>query len=846
MNRLKENSAKHSFFILSAASAFQGALALLQFIFAPSFERSLPYLSVVFFLIVWVGLSLLLAFFEAKQAPRWLAWRGQFTQPKTRDLLLLAALCIIFIRVAIWYVRSLLDAQLFLQIGGYLDLLAPVFNLGALTCLEIVLAIALVNSKGTEIQSRPGLRNFLVLFLFLISLGIFSLRTKLGIAPSYPEDWGRGLPAVPLLEWQILLAIALCFIYLLLESKYKKLHTHRADFFICVLIWLGASTLWLSQPVIPSPSALASRAPNFEMYPFIDSQTYDEVAQSILVGNGFGANQIPQRPLYALFLAVLHTLAGQDYSRMIFAQTLFFAFFPVLLFLFGRDFFNRSIGISIALLAILRDYVSNFVAPFTGNLSYSKLYLSEIPTAIFLLLLLSVGTRWVKSKFSFVYGVLFGGILGLAMLIRTQTIVALPLILLFGVLTQKVKFAQIIKSAILLLLTTGLVIAPWLWRNWQVTGELVFDNPESQTMNLALRYSRVNGKDWQVARLPGETAGAFSARLKEIAIEAIRSNPAGAAWALTNTFLNHAVNNLLLLPLRDEIKSYRELFLPASAFWESWEGAPNVAQSVILIFYIGIFSLGVIAAWMKTSWLGVLPLALNLIYNLWTSIALLSGQRFMLAMDWSIYFYDLIGLVTLIGFLLLPMRHGRVWLTQWLAPEPDPLKVLAPNFAVPKMVVIAVIFFGMGLTLPLAEKIFPKKYPPLSQGQLLNQLTNSPALKDSTVNSACLHKLSSENQLSVLQARALYPRFYPAGDGEDFTDTPGYKIVNESRIVFDIVGQKNGRVIFPVAQYPDFFPHASDITLVYNSNQELWFILVSQNQNERFYVSDRFDLSLCK
>jgi hypothetical protein len=98
-----------------------------------------------------------------------------------------------------------------------------------------------------------------------------------------------------------------------------------------------------------------------------------------LIGNGFGVDKIPQRPLYIVFLAVLHVLVGQDYGDMIVVQSIFLALFPVLLYLLGREFFGRPIGISIALLAILRDYTSNLVSPFTGNLSYSKLYLAEIP-----------------------------------------------------------------------------------------------------------------------------------------------------------------------------------------------------------------------------------------------------------------------------------------------------------------------------------------------------------------------------------------------------------------------------------------------------------------------------------
>jgi hypothetical protein len=125
------------------------------------------------------------------------------------------------------------------------------------------------------------------------------------------------------------------------------------------------------------------------------------------------------------------------------------AIFPVLLYLFGREFLGRPIGISIAGLAILRDYTSNLVSPFTGNLSYSRLYLSELPTALLLVLFLWVGVRWIKSGFPAFPGVLMGGVLGVAMLIRTQVIVALPVLLFFGILAHPKKLFPAIKGAFL-------------------------------------------------------------------------------------------------------------------------------------------------------------------------------------------------------------------------------------------------------------------------------------------------------------------------------------------------------------------------------------------------------------
>jgi hypothetical protein len=93
---------------------------------------------------------------------------------------------------------------------------------------------------------------------------------------------------------------------------------------------------------------------------------------------------------------------------------------------------------------------------------------------------------------------------------------------------------------------------------------------------------------------------------------------------------------------------------------------------------------------------------------------------------------------------------------------------------------------------------------------------------------------------------AIFPRYYSAGEGESFTDSVGYKVVDESRLVFDLVGQGSGRFIFKISQQPDFFPQASDVTLILSGNGELWFVFVKQGAVERFYISDSVDLSVCQ
>jgi len=848
-------SFKNKWNILFCAWALHGAIALWQFLVQPSggysvlFGISFKQALIGGSLLIWIVLNLFLIFSVSRKSQRLFNLLELLKKPAVKDGMFAFATLTVFLRVCLGIVQAVAVRTTDFRYIGYVDLLSPLLNLMTVILVEVI-ALILFFTFRKQVEYKKLIKSFSMKFLLvLIPLGFTALYvslTKMGIAVIYKGDWARGLPAVPLLEWQIILACVLCMGMVIAESNGKVLKIPRLDLWIALVIWLGTAVLWLSHPVVPNSLALEPRAPNFEIYPFNDAQTYDEFSQSVLIGNGFGENEIPQRPLYVVFLTILHVLVGQNYGNVIALQSIIFALFPVLLYLFGKEFFGRPIGISIALLAMLRDYTSNLVSPFTGNLSYSKLYLSEIPTAMLLILFLLIGMRWIKSGFPIFSGFLMGGILGVAMLIRTQVVVAFPVLLLLAFVAQHKKAALIIKGAMLALIAIILVISPWFWRNWKMTGELIFDNPESQMANLALRYSRLNGVDVNIMPLPGESNSEFTARLVELATQAINSNPSGIARGIANSFLNHGVSNILVFPLRNTLRNFGELWIPIDPFWQKWEGRPTLSQGTLLLFYVLLFGLGLSAAWHRNGWLGFLPLGVNLAYNLWTSLALLSGQRFMLTMDWSIYLYYMIGIFSLLSVFLFTLEKGRSMILKWH--EANMLSIGQPveQKKWRQYVFAGVLFLGIGASLPFSETVFPKKYPPVEQDVMLNNLVSSPALKQANIDAACFQKVIDDNQLRIFQGRAVYPRYYKMGEGETFTDSFGYKTVDEGRLVFQMIGQANQRFVFPMSEPPDFFPNGSDVALVLDQSREPRFVYVKQGENERLYISESFDFSTCQ
>ncbi len=769
-------------------------------------------------------------------------------RPSAQDSIFILATLALFAQVCLGIFQSIADKNIF-RIVGYLDRLAPLLGLTAMVLAEIIALILFVTFRE-KIEDKKSLKSFSVKLLIVVALlavtVFYIAQTGMGIDPIYKGDWARGQPAVPLLEWQILLSCIFCAGAVLAENQSRISKISHPDLWIALAVWAFTVVLWLSQPVVPNSSALEPLDPNFEIYPFSDAQTYDEFAQSLLIGNGFGG-EIPQRPLYVVFLTLFHLIAGQNYENVIILQSLILALFPVLLYLFGREFFGRPIGISIALLAALRDYTSNLVSPFTGNITHSKLYLSEIPTAMLLVLFLWIGLRWIKAGFPAFPAFLMGGILGTAMLVRTQVVTAFPVLLLFAFFVQPKKVNPIFKGALLVSITMLLTVSPWLWRNWRMTGELIFDNPGSQIANLALRYNRLNGVAVNILPLPGESDSEYNARLVELADQAMEQNPAGIARGIFNSFLNHGVNNILLLPLRNTLKDIGEVWTPANPFWQKWEGRPTTSQSMLLTFYILLFGLGVTTAWQRNGWMGFLPLGVNLIYNLWTSIALLSGQRFMVSMDWSIYLYYAIGLFALVGAFLFTLERGRTAIVGWYENNFRPTAIQTSPTGWHGYILAGMLFLGIGSLLPLMETIFPEKYSNAYQAGLSRAMLESASPVEAGISTACLQEILARNDVAIRYGRALYPRYYEPKGGEAFTDSFGYKVSDEGRLVFTLLQQKQSfpRIVFPMEQSPSFFPHASDVILISGDEGTVWFAFTRQDGKSVFHVSDNFDASTC-
>lgn len=732
-------------------------------------------------------LSVVLFFYDRFPAFSWLIDAQRLE--RVQDVgFVLSFLAIFIAPVSIVVLHSLPDGP---EYAAYAERLTPLAVWVSLAGVEfIVFTMFLRYQQGIRLIGKLDghlIRMLAWVFAALSGIFWFVANTKIGLT----QDKNMGAPAIPLLEWQVILIFLLLTVIAFTPWRYFE----RWERWAALLIYVLTVTLWLSQPINPAYTATPPRAPNFEIYPFSDPQIYSQYAQAALVGNGFLYPDVPSRAFYVAFLTWAHWLGIQDYNLVVILQTLLLAWLPVSLYLIGRELGGRAVGLGLAAMPIFRDINSNIAVPFSSNVTYSKLFLSELPLALLLGFCTWVVIRWLKyDQRSVALPIWAGSLLGAASLVRTQSVALVVVIAFISLLVMQEKKRWLIGMSILGI-SLAFTLTPWLARNYVATGGLVVDNPISQVMTMARRWSGSWGNE-SIPRIAGETDAQYSSRMTGLALDAFRRDPQYILRTASNHFVNSEIASLMVLPIRSEVRSLSEIVLPRFAFWST---TITQRQMPLFLFYLMLFGVGVAASARRLGWLGMLPLSMGIFYNAWTALFFSSGERFVVPLDWTIYFYQVFGLVTLgvlfLGFTKSGYENASAWISD-LTQNQSAFSIPDTGSRMQVWIAIGAMFFFAIFT-PATESIFPQRFTPDLASTLEDQARSVPKAGE-----------------TVIYGRAVYPRYYFSGEGEPDSAKLGYAESEEPRLVFFVVGSSNGLVVFYLEDPPDFFPHASDVYLV--------------------------------
>ncbi|MDI6752153.1 MAG: glycosyltransferase family 39 protein [bacterium] len=205
--------------------------------------------------------------------------------------------------------------------------------------------------------------------------------------------------------------------------------------------------------------ALAVRAAFVLFFPSLfaaDTGQYDDIACSLLKGDGFSISGIPtagRPPLYPLFLAGVYSLFGQSHLAVKLVQAILGAISCIIVYLIAKESFNHKVGLWSGIAMTL----------YPPLISTAGFVLSEELTIILLAISTLFLIRAIKRE-AVSYYILTGIFLGLTTLCRSITLL-FPIFLYLTLLFSSSKRRGFVLIS-MLLVSMILTVAPWTIRNY--------------------------------------------------------------------------------------------------------------------------------------------------------------------------------------------------------------------------------------------------------------------------------------------------------------------------------------------------------------------------------------------
>lgn len=313
------------------------------------------------------------------------------------------------------------------------------------------------------------------------------------------------------------------------------------------------------------------RIPPGQRFAFGDSESYWALAKAIARGTpyefGPGPGRIFRTPGYPILLAPLFLV--RDHPPVFWARiegALLGTLAVAGVMCLGRSLFDDSAGYAAGVVSAI----------YPGAVGGSIFVLSEAPYCPLLVAQVVCWlAAWRSDKWKRIAALSFatGGIHGIATLMRPSHLLFVPFALALAMLSPNRRRHILIGT--LILAASGLTLAPWWWRNYQVVGRFV-----GTTLQLgASLYDGLN---------PNAT-GASDMRFVDPFVEAQRQADAAAGHTV-GTF-EERLDTRMRDAAVDWVKKHpaQVTWLAVRKFFRMWSPLPNAAEMQSWIFRIAIF-----------------------------------------------------------------------------------------------------------------------------------------------------------------------------------------------------------------------------------------------------------------
>jgi len=845
-----------SFALISAT----GILCLVWFLNTPSessavflFGYSLPRILLAFVLLIP---SMLFAALLAPRFDRVIRSIEEFLNKLVKKPLVFLNLWVGLLLLAIFWTLFFLPEkraiQWFSSLSLYISVAKPIWLFGIVFILiglsHLLNAKYKLSSKTIRNENKTIRLSILILFVFIVIVGSIAF---LGIGLGFDATvWNA--PGTPILSNQVFLVVIISILLLgtlfWLGKRFRKLQKSSASKFLdlglAVLIWIVAVVYWLAQPAPSTYYDTLPQPPNFQPYPLSDAFNHDVIANNVLIGEGFhfGGQIATRRPVYTLFLAGIESLFGGNYDGVIAVQVFVLAMFPVMLFLLGTKMHSRLAGLLLAGFVILRES-NSIVLGDVINTSHAKLLMADLPTALTISGFALAAFAWLRgASENKLAPLLVGGLLGWTILLRSQSLTLLPFIPLLVFLVWGVK--KFWKPALLFLLGVILVASPWIIRNRVLMGQWAIEDAVVSGF-LANRYS-FNPGTFGLPFLSGESEGDYYARqmahVRDFAIQ----NPGYVAGFVADNFVRNELLNFLVTPLSLQLRDL-ESHVRDLPYWPGWEGRLAPESYLPIAVNLVLISVGIAVAWKRFRWLGLLPLFINAGFTLNLALARVSGWRYNLPVDWTIFFYYAIGIAQVVIWAFL-LAKSRTLASKVFGMSSDtgiakPVSKKHQPHANAYLLIAVFLLLFLGSSFLIIERLSHPRYQPMATKEAASSISSASLVgRATTENQQTVIDLVASGKAKAITGRALYSRYYRSGDGEPGRNFILIDPMDFERITFYLIGPNPASVILRIDSPDIDFPSGSDVLVVRcGVSLEAAAVVVMERDGGKLYIS--LDLS---
>lgn len=615
--------------------------------------------------------------------------------------------------------------------GGYYERVRPLLVVTAIVPLQFFAGTLFKRDVRHEI---PVFKGALVVFTVFIALAAFIVLTRLGI---HADTHFWNVAGVPLTTVQLLIILLVTYVSLQGINKLSvssKLSPILIDVGIALLIYIVGVWIWSQTPMLKHFNALRPAPPAFQYFPYSDSRVHDMGALSILSGYGIYFGEYTDKPLYMVMLSMLHRLAGSDYNNLSLLHLYGTGLILPCLFWLGRLLHSRHLGIALALLILIRQRNAILLAHLLAGTN-PRLLLTEIPTMLGLIVLCIFVFLWLKEhrdvSNAWSYAFLAGGALGASSLIRLNPFGLFPIVLLGMAIALRKMGTSWFQQTLIFALGFLVVFTPWVLTGRDANGSPYLWVKFVDVINV--RYFP------DMPSLEQDSQTKAIAPKKLVALPQIHPpndsrtpmDPEGFPGFVINHSLHNVVAAFLTLP--DSVAQKDQVthgLLERPYFDEKqtdlWQGELQVGQVPFLVINLFLIALGLRRCWDRWKWAGIFPILIFAGYILTLGFARNSGSRYIVPIDWVVFLYYTVGIITLLEVFTIAFESFQ---------KDAPFTSEARNWPRPALFAVSFVLL-LSLLVPLAQRpILLQKYPAC----------------ESLVNH------TSRQQFSMLKGKVLYP-----------------------------------------------------------------------------------------